>query len=373
MPTSHCKAQPSSIGGYFSFRPNSNDTFVAAPDTFITYPRTSGQDKKKYDVGVLSGKIVHDDNLFDVYLGESIAPYVTLAPLTAALPVDKPSMTLPLDHSLCPLHPKTGNVRHNACVVDTAQLDSRMRSRWNTMSSLWDANKGKNDKKSLYGRLNYHNILTSQLAWLRDPGNRPFRIAYTTSGEPTAAIISSNEAVLDTKLYQVTCRNIDEAYYLLAIINSDTLTTAVEPFRARGLFGARDLHKHLWKLPIPAYDPNDQSHADLSNLGKRAATEAEKIIADLGTPSPSVTKARSILRHEWQPNSPANRNRRAAVVLMNPTLGSLFRPMLGPSARFVAIKHAKVPLRERRNGRWACLRSMWLRPCGFESRLPTRG
>ena len=43
--------------------------------------------------------VVHNDNLFDIYLGESVAPYVTLSPLTAALPVDKPSMTLPLDHS----------------------------------------------------------------------------------------------------------------------------------------------------------------------------------------------------------------------------------------------------------------------------------
>ena len=28
---------------------------------------------------------------------------------------------------------------------------------------------------------------------------------------------------------------------------------------------------------------------------------------------------------------------------------------------------------EWRNGRRACLRSMWLRPCGFESRLPHHG
>ena len=92
------------------------------------------------------------------------------------------------------------------------------------------------------------------------------------------------------------------------------LAAAVEPFcPTRGEFGARDLHKHLWKLPIPAYDPNEQTHADLSSLGKRAATEAEKIIADLGTPPPSVTKARSILRHEWQPNSPTAQQIETAV------------------------------------------------------------
>ena len=59
----------------------------------------------------------------------------------------------------------------------------------------------------------------------------------------------------------------------------------------------------LWRLPIPAYDPNNTDHADLSRLGRRAAVEAENVIAGLGEPVPSVTKARSVLRHEWQPNS----------------------------------------------------------------------
>ena len=132
-----------------------NQAFIAAPNTFKTYPRRGTLDKKKYNVDVLDGNVVHDDSLFDVYLGESIAPYVPLSPLTAALPVDKPSMTLPLDHSSCPAHPKTGTVRHNACVVDTSQLDTRMRLRWKKMETLWEANKSQNERKSLYQNINY--------------------------------------------------------------------------------------------------------------------------------------------------------------------------------------------------------------------------
>lgn len=270
-------------------RTEPNKTKMAAPGTFITYPRTSGLDKKKYDVRALHGNPVHEDNLFDVYLGESIAPYVTLPPLTAVLPVDKQTMTLPIDR--------------NGSQLDAAALDTRMRTRWNKMSSLWDANKGKNDKKSLYQNLNYLSKLTNQLAWLRNPGKRPVRIAYSTSGVPTAALILDDKAIIDTNLYQVTCRTLDESNYLLAIINSDTLANAVNQFMPRGLFGARHLHKHLWKLPIPEYDPNDSDHADISRLGKRAATEAENMITGLVDPNMSVTKARSILRHQWQPNS----------------------------------------------------------------------
>ena len=285
----------------------------ATPNTFKTYPRTSGLDKKRYDVAALHGNPVHDDNLFDVYLGESIAPYVTLPPLTAALPVDKPTMTLPLGHSSCPTNPKTGNVRHNACVVDTAQLDTRMRTRWNTMSSLWDANKGKNDKKSLYQRLNYHNIFTSQLEWIRNPGDRPIRIVYAGHGAPTATLISDNKAIVDYTLFQVTCASLGEAYYLLSIINSKAMFQTLEPLMPRGQFGARHVQKHLWKLPIPEFDPNNADHADLSDLGSRAAVEAENVIAGLGEPLPSVTKARSVLRHEWQPNSGVARGIEAGV------------------------------------------------------------
>ncbi len=283
---------------------NPNQTLLATPGTFITYPRISAHDKKRYDINVLRGNVVHDDNLFDVYLGESVAPYVTLEPLTAALPVDKTSMTLPLDHSHCPVNSKTSAIKHTACLIDTAKLDFRMASRWEKMAALWDANKSKNDTKSLYQRVNYHNILSSQLEWLRNPIRRRVRIAYTTSGEPTATLITNKEAVLDTSLYQVTCRNIREANYLLAIINSNTLASKAKPFcPTNWKREIRHLHKHLWKLPIPEFDPKDALHANLSRLGRRAANEAEATIAPWRSPDLTIRKARDILRHEWQPNS----------------------------------------------------------------------
>ena len=280
-----------------------NPAMLAAPGTFITFPRETKQDKKQYDVGALRGNILHDDNLFDVYLGESIAPYIALPPLTAALPVSKATLTMPLDHSRCPKNPRTGRVTHNACAVDTAALDVRMQLRWPTMESLWDANKGKPDTKSLIQNLNWLNKLASQLEYLNDPADRPVRIAYTTSGRPTAALITDDRAILDTSIYQVSCRDQDEAYYLLSIINSDALADAAKPFCptnwARKI---RTLHKSLWKLPIPAFDAGDANHAELASLGRQAVTEASAIVAAIA--EVTVTKARTAMRHQWQPTSP---------------------------------------------------------------------
>ena len=291
----------------FHVRTAPNTVMMAAPNTWLTYPRIGNLDKKGYDVSILRGSPVHEDNLFAIYLGESLAPYVPLDTRTVALPVDKNSMTMPMDHSSCPVNPKTGGVRHNACQVDITKLDRRMAERWNKMADLWEENKKANDSKSLYQRLDYNHLLTSQLEYLREPGNRPIRIAYTASGEPTAALIVDDKALLDDSLFQVSCCSVEEAYYLLAIINSEALADAAKPFCptnwARKI---RHLQKHLWKLPIPLYDRECGNHFALAALGKKAADEAAAVIKKLAAMENkplTSQKARAQLRNEWQPAS----------------------------------------------------------------------
>lgn len=270
-----------------------NPNRFAPPNTFVTYPRTGTLDKKTYSVDQLNGQIIDGDNLFAVYLGESLAPYVTLLPLMAVLPVSKATMTMPLEHT-------NGG-------VDLQQLHPNMRARWEKMEQFWEANKGTSDLKSLSQRLNYQQVMTDQLDYLRAPGDHPVRIAYTASGRPTAAHIADDQAILDTTLYQVSCRTMDEAYYLLAIINSLALENEVKDFRPKGLFGERHLHKHLWKLPIPEYDAADDRHAELSRLGQLAAGEvAARRKQGLGV-------GRTELRNDWQPLSPTAQSIEAAV------------------------------------------------------------
>ena len=299
---------------FVSARPNEGP--FAPPDTFITNPRTGNQDKKTYSVSELDGHLVSGDNLFSVYLGESLAPYITLSPLTAALPVSKKAMEMPLDHSACKELP-SGLIRHDACEVDKQGLDDRMRSRWEIMERLWESNRGKTDTKSLTQNLNWLNKLASQLEYLRNPDERPLRIAYTQGGRPTAALINKDKTIVDTRLYQVTCRTKDEAYYLLAIINSQTLEDHVSDFMPKGLYGERDLHKHLWKLPIPEYDAGNKLHSRLSQLGREAERECRErvdtLVALNGKEWLTVERARSDLRSDWQMSSDTARAIEEAV------------------------------------------------------------
>ena len=98
----------------------------------------------------------------------------------------------------------------------------RMRDRWRTVSGLWETNGAAANKMDLVGQLDYYGKLSSQLEWQRDPGDRPVRVVYTTSGEPTAALLQGKRTL------------VDHLHYLLAIINSDALYNAVASLMPKG-------------------------------------------------------------------------------------------------------------------------------------------
>ena len=142
---------------------------------------------------------------------------------------------------------------------------------------------------NLLGQLDYYGKLSSQLEWRHEPVDRQIRIVYGGWGAPTAALLREDDAIVDYKLFWVTCKDAQEAYYLLAIINSDVLYEMVTPLMSKGQFGARDLQKQLWKLPIPEFDPEDSLHAVVSEAGRVAAEGAAERLARLRQDRGEVT------------------------------------------------------------------------------------
>ena len=139
-------------------------------------------------------------------------------------------------------------------------------------------------------QLDYYGKLSSQLQWRREPGNRQVRVVYSGWGAPTAAVLHEDDVIVDYKLFWIVCRDAREAYYLLAIINSDTLADAVNKYTTPNWSGkTRDLQKHLWKLPIPEFDPEDSLHAVVSEAGRVAAEGAAERLARLRQDRGEVT------------------------------------------------------------------------------------
>ena len=270
------------------------------------HPRLSGQDKITYvgHLHQLEG-VVHDDHLFDVYLGECLAPYVALDPLKAALPAHRSTMSIALNHDDC------SDDKHEACRLEVEALHPTMQRRWRNAVELFrEAHQGRSIT-GLFDNLNHLNKLTNQLAYLREAANdeNTVRVTYATSGEPTAAIIEGTSAIVESTSYQTICESRSEAYYILAIINSGELAKHAKPFcPTNWAKEIRHFHKHGWKLPIPRYDADDPLHVRLSELGAAAERECRELISQgaiMTKPAGDAQSraARRLLRHEWQPTS----------------------------------------------------------------------
>ena len=289
----------------FFVNETANTATVQAAPTVTVNPRRGSQDKapwKNLDLTAITGQTVENRHLFDVHLGETIAPYVTLEPLKALLPLKRGDTAIPADAS------GPGGIRLGG-------LERRMRERWQTVTGLWEDYKAPTNRLNLSDQLDYLHKLSSQLEWQQDSEDGQVRVVYSKSGEPTAAILHDRTDLVENVLFWISCKSMDEANYLQAIINSDALREAVQPLMTKGQFGARDLHKQLWKLPIPEFDPALELHGAIAEAGAAAAEGARERLAELREErgeQVSVTIARRELR-QWLRASPEGRAVETAV------------------------------------------------------------
>ena len=156
-----------------------------------------------------------------------------------------------------------------------------MQQRWTQVNQIWEDNKTAANRLSLLERIDYFGNLAAQFEWRSNRRDRPVRVLYSGAGIPTAAVLRDADALVESKLYWISCRSSQEAYYLLAIINSNILKSGVEPYMPKGQFGARDVHKHLWRLPIPEFDVGDSLHVSIADAGRQAAAGVEGELVNL--------------------------------------------------------------------------------------------
>ena len=271
---------------------------IRAGQTITVNPRRGSQDKEPWrslDLTSITGQSIETQHVFDIYLGETVIPFTTLNPLKVILPMKRGDTQIPTDSN-------------GIGGIQLSKMERRMRDRWRTISRLWDENKRDANKMRLSEQLDYYGKLSSQLEWKQDNSTRSVRIVHTEAGQPTAALISGDDAIIDSTLYWITCDSLREANFLLAIINSQTLYEAAKRFMAKGQFGARHLHKHLWKLPIPEFDHSESLHVAISDAGQAATEGAAERLARLRRERDrvTVTIARRELR-KWLTDSQEGR------------------------------------------------------------------
>ncbi|HLC30681.1 MAG TPA: hypothetical protein VJM51_07870 [Dehalococcoidia bacterium] len=191
-----------------------------------------------------------------LYLGESIAPYRLLEPVTAVIPWDSDGQNL-LDATLA----QQQGYGHLARWLQGAE-------------ALWQQHGRGN--MTLLQQVNYYGKLSAQFP------PAPLRVVYSKAGTlPAAAVLRENQAFIDHTLYWARMDNLAEAQYLEAILNSETARARVAHLQARGQWGARHFDKVLFETLIHQFAPSSDIH---QGLARAAAARAEEVAGDVQLP-----------------------------------------------------------------------------------------
>lgn len=168
-------------------------------------------------------------------------------------------------------------------ILDTDALTAngyRYGSNWFAHAEgLWnDHRTERNTANTLGSYLDWQSKLTGQ-----NPNAR-FLVLYTSSASDASAVVVDRETfdhpfIVDHKTYWCELKSEPEAHYLAAFINSGYANSVIKDFQSRGLFGPRDIHKTIVKVPFPKFKANDELHKELSALGQKCAAAALQVVS----------------------------------------------------------------------------------------------
>ena len=214
--------------------------------------RARNQDKQPWKTLEPPEGVVDRDFLRPVFLGESIAPFRVVAPLQAVIPWDNERREL----------------------LDATKAASRgypRLARWlEKTEKLWELyNRSAMSHKE---RIDYHGELSCQFPIA------PIRVVYSASGTNLAScVVQDEKTIIESKLYWSAMDSLEEAHYLCGIFNSEVLRAGVEPYQSQGQWGARDIHKYVFNLPIPKFDGRNSLHQEIADAAKTAEDVARAV------------------------------------------------------------------------------------------------
>lgn len=209
----------------------------------------SANEKKPWKFIDSAEGIVETEFVRPLYSGENVLPYRTTAPLRAVVPWDSTELL-------------TGS-------SERIELYPGLADWWGRAEKCWEDNRS-SDRLTLMEQLDYRGKLSKQFPV------PSIRVVYNKSGmHLAAAAVSDKRGVINNGLYWATVSSYEEAHYLCAILNAPITTEFVRPLMSYGK-DERDIHKHVWELPIPDYDSGIEVHARLAELGRQAASHVAK-------------------------------------------------------------------------------------------------
>ena len=125
------------------------------------------------------------------------------------------------------------------------------------------------------------------------------KVVYNNSGSILNAAVVQGDYLITGDLCFYATKNLEEAHYLSAILNSNILTKQIKIVKSS---------RHIFKLPldfpIKKFEINNNNHQKLTELGKKGQSIAKKIInafIENNTSNPTKFKIQSVLNENLKP------------------------------------------------------------------------
>lgn len=218
-----------------------------------------------------SGQI-ESNFIFCTAISKSILPFALYKPDLVGLPII--------------INKKAGDIKEIKLYSSDELMSEgfRFASRWfREKENIWDILKTEKNKEiSASHYLNWQKKLTSQNL------NSTYLVLYNASAKDANATVVKREDydlefIVESKGYAFNTNNLDEAYYLTAILNSTTPNLMIKDFQTKGLFGARDIHKRILDIYYPKFNGNNPIHLQLAKLSKNAHESVSEFLSGFNT------------------------------------------------------------------------------------------
>jgi type I restriction-modification system DNA methylase subunit len=254
---------------------DSGSTYWAKTD-----PKQAALAKAPYDDVELGGS-VEGKFVYSTVLGRHILPFALNTPATVILPVEQ----------------RDGSLRL-AKAAKLMEDGFREFGKWmEEAERIWnEKRKDKAKKQDVYERLDYQKELTRQNL------NHRYLVLYNAEGTNVAATFFDRQSyrtslIVEHTVYWGAFANEEEAHYMCAILNSETVNLAIKPFQATGLLGERHVQKKLLELPIPTFDHENTNHTDIATLGSEAWEKTQQAMKSREFPAgTSLARQRGFIR-----------------------------------------------------------------------------
>lgn len=141
------------------------------------------------------------------------------------------------------------------------------------------------DKLEEFSKKDFRSYLNTRDKLLQQRKLKSKYIVHVGAGGkyPCAAVEEVEEDKLkfiaDQTTYVAEINDELEAYYIVAILNSEYMYNAINDFQARGAFGERHIHKIPY-LFLPRYDSTNKKHVEIATLSKNISKQISTTITD---------------------------------------------------------------------------------------------